>query len=176
MTNLLKLRTTLIKNACFKYAEAHGILIDHQDGFRLLLSIHDALAPIIMIMEDAKIYNEDIHIMYADVKGAFDAADFRTMFKHIRRLGIPSTFVDTCKQLHVNSTTNYNTPYGHAPSIDINRGTLQDNTLSPFLSTLFLFTLPSLAHRRQPGIPPRHPSDECQPQREKGHLTRPWIR
>jgi hypothetical protein len=49
-----------------------------------------------------------------------------------------STFVDTCKQLRGVSTTDYITPYRSTPSIDINRGTLQGNTLSPFMFTLFL--------------------------------------
>jgi hypothetical protein len=76
--------------------------------------------------------------MYADVKGAFNAADHRIMFKHMRQLGMPPTFVDTCEQLYGVSTTAYITPYGPTPSININRGTLQGGTLSPFLFTLSL--------------------------------------
>jgi hypothetical protein len=49
------------------------------------------------------------------------------------------TFVDTCEQLYYGvSTTDYITPYGSTPSIDINRGTMQGDTLFPFLFTLFL--------------------------------------
>jgi hypothetical protein len=76
--------------------------------------------------------------MYADFKGAFNAADHRIMFKHMRQLGMPPTFVDTCEHLYGVSTTDYITPYGSTPSIDISRGTLQGDTLSPFLFTLFL--------------------------------------
>jgi hypothetical protein len=47
-------------------------------------SIHDALTSIITMMEDVKIYNKDIYIMYADFKGAFNAADHNIMFKHTR--------------------------------------------------------------------------------------------
>jgi hypothetical protein len=76
--------------------------------------------------------------VYADFKGAFNAADRRIMFKHMRQLGMPSTFLDTCEQLYGVSTTDYITLSGSTPSIDINRGTLQGDTLSPFLFTLFL--------------------------------------
>jgi hypothetical protein len=131
MNNLLKIRTALIKDAGSKYAETYGILSDQHDGFRHQRSIHDALSSIIMMMEDAKIYNKDIYVMYADFKGAFNAADHRIMFKHMRQLGMPSTFVDTCEQLYGVSTEDYITPYGSTPSIDINRGTLQGDTLSP---------------------------------------------
>jgi hypothetical protein len=76
--------------------------------------------------------------MYADFQGAFNATDHRNMFKHMRQLGMPSTFVDTCEHLYGVSCTDYITPYGPTPSIDINRGILQRDTLSPFLFTLFL--------------------------------------
>jgi hypothetical protein len=69
--------------------------------------------------------------MYADFKGAFNATDHRIKFKHMRQLGMPSIFVDTCEHLYGVSTTDYITPYGPTPSIDINRGTMQGDTLSP---------------------------------------------
>jgi hypothetical protein len=49
-----------------------------------------------------------------------------------------STFVDTCEHLYGVSTTDYIIPHGPTPSIDINRGILQGDTLSPFIFTLFL--------------------------------------
>jgi hypothetical protein len=98
-----------------------------------------------MMMEDAKLHKKDIYVVYADFKGAFNAADHRIMFKHMRQLGMPmwrayqvDTFVDTCEHLYGVSSTDYITPYGPTPSIDMNRGTLQKDTLSPFLFTLFL--------------------------------------
>jgi hypothetical protein len=96
--------------------------------------------------------------MYADFKGAFNAADHRIMLKHMRQLGMPPTFVDTCEHLYGVSTTDYITPHGPTPSIDINRGTLQGDTLSPFLFSLFLehflrwLTVGSRVYR--PGPPP----------------------
>jgi hypothetical protein len=78
-----------------------------------------------MMMENAKHYKKDIYVMYADFKGALNAADHRIMIKHMRQLGMSPTFVDTCEQLYGVSTTDYITPYGSTPSIDINRGTLQ---------------------------------------------------
>jgi hypothetical protein len=93
MNNLLNLWIDLIKDAGSKYGEAHGILSDPQDGFKLLRNIHNALAYIILMMEDAKIYNKDIYIMYADSTGAFNAADHLIMSKHMRQLGISPTIV-----------------------------------------------------------------------------------
>jgi hypothetical protein len=110
MNNLLKLWAALIKDPSSKYAEAHGILSEQQDGFLLLRIIHDALASIIMIMEVAKICKKDICIMHADFKGAFNAADQRIMPKHMLQVGMPSTFTNTCERPYGVSTINYNTP------------------------------------------------------------------
>jgi hypothetical protein len=131
MNKLLTLWTAQIKDACSKYAETHGILSDHHDVFWHHRSLHHALSSIIMMMEDAKIHNKNIYVMYADFKGAFNAADHRIMFKHMRKLGMPPTFVDTCEQLYGVFSTEYITPYGSTPSIDINRGTLQGTPFSP---------------------------------------------
>jgi hypothetical protein len=90
-----------------------------------------------MAMEDAKLHNKDIYVMYADFEGAFNAADHRIMFKHMRQLGMPPTFANTWEHLYGVSSTAYITPHGPTLSIDINRGTLQGDTLSPFLFTLF---------------------------------------
>jgi hypothetical protein len=51
---------------------------------------------------------------------------------------MPSTFADACEELYGVSTSDYITSYGSTPSIDINRGTLQGDTLSTFSFTLFL--------------------------------------
>jgi hypothetical protein len=91
-----------------------------------------------MTMKDARLHNKDICVMYADFKGAFNAVDHRIMFEHMRQLGMPSTFVDTCEHLYGVSSTVYITPYGPTPSININRGTLQGDPLSPFIFTLIL--------------------------------------
>jgi hypothetical protein len=91
-----------------------------------------------MMMEDESICNKYIYIMYADFKGAFNAAGHRIMFNHMPQLGMPFTVVDTCEQLYGVPTADFITPYGSIPFLDINGGTLQGDTLSPSFFTLFL--------------------------------------
>jgi hypothetical protein len=75
-------------------------------------AIHDALSSITMMMEDANLYHSDFYVMYADFNGAFNAADHRIKFKHMRQLGVPPSFVDTCEHLYDVSSTEFITPYG----------------------------------------------------------------
>jgi hypothetical protein len=73
-----------------------------------------------MMMEDAKIYNEDIYAMYMDFKGAFNAADHRIVFKRMRQLGIPPP-LSTHANNHMVSPPQTITPLRPHPSIDIYR-------------------------------------------------------
>jgi hypothetical protein len=90
------------------------------------------------MMEDAKLYKKDIYGMYADFKGAFNAVDHRIMFKHMRQLGMPPTFVDTCEQLYGVSTTNYipptASPLPSTLTVAPCRGTPSPPSYSPFSS------------------------------------------
>ena len=60
------------------------------------------------------------------------------MFQTMREIGLPECYVRTCEQLYRASSTAYITPHGLTPQIPIHRGTLQGDTLSPFLFTLFI--------------------------------------
>jgi hypothetical protein len=68
MNNLLNLCTYLIKDAGSTNAENTRNPRDQQDGVFpfVLRSIHEALASVTIVMEDAKISNKDVHIIYAD--------------------------------------------------------------------------------------------------------------
>jgi hypothetical protein len=56
----------------------------------------------------------------------------------MRELGFPECYTQTCEQLYKVSSTYYMTPYGNTPTIPIHRDTLQGDTLSPFLFTIFM--------------------------------------
>ena len=114
------------------------MLSDTADGFRPHRKIYDSLSTHIMMYEDAKLHRRNIYTAYSDVKGAFGGMDHRVLFQTMRRLGFPEGYITTCEQIYKVSSTQYITPIGSTPTIAINRGTLQGDTLSPFLFTIFM--------------------------------------
>jgi len=64
--------------------------------------------------------------------------DHRILFQAMRDLGFPECPINTCEQLYRISSTYYMTPHGNTPTIPIHRGTLQGDTLSPFLFKIFM--------------------------------------
>jgi hypothetical protein len=89
MNKRLKLWTAIIKEAGSTYAETYGLLSNQHDGFRFLRIIHEALASLIMMMEDAKNSSKNNYIMYADFEGEFNGTNHRMTFKHVLKLDIP---------------------------------------------------------------------------------------
>ena len=138
MNCILKLWTGTIQNALSAYSESRGIIRDSQDGFRALRKIYDSLTTHISMLEDAKLHKRDIYTCYIDFKSAFNGTDHRLLFKFMKDLGLPQKLITICQQIYGSSTTAYATPYGLTRDLQINRGTLQGDTLSPFLFTIFL--------------------------------------
>ena len=138
MNCILKLWTSTFTMLLTDLVESEGMVSDSSDGFRSDRQIHDSLATHIHVLEDAKINKRNIYIVYADFKGAFNATDHTLLFQFMRRIGIPDSYVNMCEQLYTASSTYFMTPHGNTTPLDIQRGTLQGDTLSPFLFTLFI--------------------------------------
>jgi hypothetical protein len=130
MNGILKLWTSILTKP---WAEAQGIMSDITDGFRRHRQIYDSLSAHIMRYEDAKMSEKHIYTAYSDFKGAFGGMNHRILFKAMRDLGFLECYINRCEQLYKVSGTYYMTPHGDTPTIPIHRGTLQGDTLSPFL-------------------------------------------
>jgi hypothetical protein len=75
---------------------------------------------------------------YSDFKGAFGGIDHTIIVQTMKYLGFLECYISTCKRLYKVSGMYYMTPHGNTPTILIHRGTLQGDTLSPFLFTIFM--------------------------------------
>jgi len=133
-----KLWTSILTNIGSPWAEAQGIISVTADGFRRHRKIYGSLTTHIMVYEDAKLSKKHIYTAYSDFKRAFGDMIHRILFKTIRELRFPECYTQTCEQLYRVSGTYYVTPHGNTPTIPIHRGTLQGDTLSPFVFTIFM--------------------------------------
>ena len=172
MNCLLKLWTATLTSIGTTLAEAEGIINDHQDGFRRFRNIYHALSTHIHVYEDAKIHHRDIFTAYVDFKSAFNGTDHTLMLDFMTKMGIPTSYVNICKQLYSSSKTYYMTPHGNTQPIDIDRGTLQGDTLSPFLFTLFLEPLMRWLNMGGRGyVPTSSSTDTSQPNSAAAHVS-----
>jgi len=56
----------------------------------------------------------------------------------MKEYGFKDSYIATCQQLYSASNTYYMTIHGHTIPLPIYRGTLQGDTLSPFLFAIFM--------------------------------------
>ncbi len=137
MNCILKLWASILTSIGTHTAESESIFSDTADGFRSHRNTYDSLSTHIMMYEDAKISKRNIYTAYSDFNGAFGGMDHRILFQLMKEYGFQDSYIDTCQQLYSASNTYYMTIHGNTVPLSIYRGTLQEDTLSPFLFTIF---------------------------------------
>ena len=120
------------------YGEKHQILHDSQEGFRAERSMARQLQLLIAAFENARFTNQDIYLLYIDFKNAFGSLDHARLLAITKDLGYPEDVVTLIGNIYSNSNTIFiGEHFGKTKPIPIQRGTIQGNTLSPYLFLIF---------------------------------------
>jgi hypothetical protein len=136
MNCILKLWTYNLTRIGTQKGEAKGIF-SHTAYHR---NIYERLSTRIIMYEDANIYisKRDIYTAYSDCKGAFGGMDRRILFQLTKDYGFQHSYIAACKQLYSVSNIYNITMHGNNIPLPIYRGTLQGDTISPFLFTILM--------------------------------------
>ncbi|KAJ9513757.1 hypothetical protein QJQ45_015544 [Haematococcus lacustris] len=133
-----KLWTSLITKTLSEYAEANGMLSKNQAGFRSHRNTTQQLQMLVMALEDAKLAKADIYALLVDFTSAFNTTCQDKLLWIMHDLGFPTDATDAVKDLYTGATTRFKTPYGHTDPVPVNRGTIQGDSLSPFLFLIYI--------------------------------------
>ena len=121
------------------YGEKYQILHDSQEGFRAERSTSRQLQLLIATLEDARFTNQDIYILYIDFKNAFGFLDHARLLAVIKDLGYPEHAISLISNIYSQSNTIFiGEHFGRTKPIPVQRGTIQGDTLSPYLFLIFL--------------------------------------
>lgn len=135
---MYKLWTGLIQRGLSKYAEHYDILSSSQEGFRGGKNTIRQLHNLINVLSDAKITQQNLYMLYIDFSSAFNTIDHDKLLQTMYDLGFPTDAVNVIANLYTNATTRIKLPAGLTDPIDIDRGTIQGDTLSPLLFLIFI--------------------------------------
>lgn len=90
------------------------------------------------ILSDAKISNQDLYILYFDFSSPFNTIDHDKLLCIMHDLGFPQDAIQTVQDLYTDVTTKVKLPYAEKEAVHIDRGSIQGDTLSPFLFLVFI--------------------------------------
>jgi hypothetical protein len=103
-------------------------------------------------LEDARLTNQDIYLLYIDFKNAFGSLDHARLLAITKNLGYPEDVVTLIGNIYSHSNTIFTGEhFGKTEPIPIQRGTIQGDTLSPYLFLIFLEPLLRWLHRGKHG-------------------------
>ena len=136
---IYKLYTSTLTSLLTSYGKQHRLLHFSQEGFRPQRNTSRQIQMILASLEDARLTNKDIYITYIDFRNAFGSIDHARLLALMEDLGYPSDAIAIIGNIYKDSTTAFTgSHFGTTPPINISRGTIQRDTLSPYLFIIFL--------------------------------------
>jgi hypothetical protein len=93
---------------------------------------------VVAALEDAVYSSHDIYLLLVDFSSAFNKINQDTLLMVMYDLGFPTDALEVVKDLYTGATTTFQTPYGPTNPIAVDRGTLQGDSLSPFLFLIYM--------------------------------------
>jgi hypothetical protein len=149
-----KVWTRMVTFAMADRAERQCILSASQAGFRSKRSTAQQIEMMVLALEDAYWFKQDIYLLQADMTEAFDTISHDKLLCILYDLGFPTDAIEVVKDLYKEAHTSIKTPYGSTPPIPIDRGTIQGDSLSPFLFVLYMEPLLRWLHAGDRGYKP----------------------
>jgi ribonuclease HI len=135
---LYKLWTRMVTFVLNDFAEKNRVLSRMQAGFRNKNRTTDQLQMVVQALQDAHLNSQDIYTMLIDFSSAFNTINHDKLLMVMYDLGFPTDAIEVVRDLYTNATTTFCTPYGATAQVPVDRGTLQGDSLSPFLFLIYM--------------------------------------
>ena len=135
---LYKLWTKTVTQALSEYAEEHSILSSMQAGFRKQKATIDQLQQLVHVLEDARLHKQDAYCLVVDLKAAFNSTDQDKLLYIMHSLGFGTDAIEVVRGLYTGATTRIRLPACRTDPVSVDRGTVQGDSLSPFLFLVYL--------------------------------------
>jgi hypothetical protein len=140
LTNTIyKFFTSTLTTLLSSYRETYQILHNSQEGFRQERCTSRQIQTLVAALEDACFTTQDIYLLFIDFTNTFRSIDHARFLAIMFDLGFPKDAIVLIGCIYSESYTTFTGPYFRKTKpIAIQRGTIQGDTLSPYLFLIFL--------------------------------------
>ena len=134
LTAVYKLWSAVITRCLSAFVEEHDMLSGAQEGFRANRNTVRQLQRLTMMMEDSKLSDRPLYVLYVDFVNAFGSVDHKLLTDTMARQHYPQDIIDIIEDLYNESVMRVRTPLGVTRELrNLGRGTVQGDPLSPLL-------------------------------------------
>ena len=130
----------------------NDLLPEHQSGFQKGRSTASRIWALISLIKHQKSKDENIHLLYLDIKKAYDSVNHEQMLETLTILGFPNQLIKIIKNIYKDSIGSIITPNGVTEPFIISKGVKQGCPLSPTLFAIFVEPLLSWLEESNLGI------------------------
>ena len=140
LTNTIyKFFTSTIIAQLANYGKKHQILQNNQEGFRQERCTSKQLQTLIAALEVSRLTQQDIYLLYIDFKNAFGSIDHARLLAIMADLRYPQDAINLIGNIYSNSSTRFfGMHFDQTKPVHMQRRTIQENALSPYLFIIFL--------------------------------------
>ena len=118
-----KLYNKMILNRLVHFIEP--ILRKNQNGFRRGRSTLSQILCLRRIIEESKLSNRDLALVYVDFSKAFDSVDRNILFDILKLYGMPDKIISAIKVLYTDTSSTILTSDGEIPAFSFSSDILQ---------------------------------------------------
>ena len=147
-----KLMTKMLAKRISAAVESSNILGPEQQGFRKGKCCEDNIFIINSLLAKAASKKAVTHLMFLDLKEAYDRVDRPTLYKKLKQLNFPSSFISFLEDYYSNDTISSSSVGGPSRKIYLSRGLRQGCNLSSILFIIYISELGNRLRRANVGL------------------------
>ena len=155
-----KVLARILLNRLQKHINDANLIPESQCGFRRYRGTTDMIFSVRQLQEKCREQNLELYMVFIDLTKAFDTVNREGLWKILRQIGCPETFVTIIRLLHDNMRAKIMDGGETSPDFAVTNGTKQGCVLAPTLFSIFFSMMLHVAFKNeQAGIMVRSRTD-----------------